>query len=217
MIARRARIVPVLLLVVLTCGGCDTPKSGLSPAKDAQTPAPNAADSVTTELDGASQKTWCDERNVEVNGEDNALGEPKYREEFVRDEEGKVFRHGVFTVWWESGKKKLEMHYVCGVKHGPKRTWYEDGSPWSQGGFSNGKDHGTWITWDPDGTKTRQFHLIEGKWHGFFTIWYSSGQKKMEIEFVDGRQQGLMTLWDEQGNTLRTVEYLDSYEQPMPG
>lgn len=217
MIARRAKVLSVLLLVFLACGGCDTPKSGQSPAKDTQSATSDGPDSGMTERHGAPQKTWCDERTVEVIGEDYAEGKPQYREEVVSDEEGNDVRHGVSTIWWESGGKKLELHYVCGLKHGPKRTWYEDGAPWGSGGFYNGKDHGTWITWGPDGTKTRQYHLIEGKWHGFFTIWYPNGQKKMEVEFVDGRQQGLMTLWDDQGNTLRTTEYTDGHEQPMPG
>ena len=218
MIARRAKVVPVLLLVFLTCGGCATPKSGQSIAKDTQPPVSNAADSGVTGLYGAPQKTWCDERTVEVLGEDYADGRPAYREEVVTDDEGDYVRHGVYTVWWEAGGgKKLELNYVCGLKHGPKRTWYQDGATWGSGGFYNGKDHGTWITREPDGVKIRQYHLIEGKWHGFFTIWYPNGQKKMEVEFVDGRQQGLMTLWDDEGNTLRKVEYADGHEQPMPG
>ncbi len=217
MMARSAKVIPVLMLASLACGGCDTPKTGQPTAKDTQSPVSDGSDSGMTELYGAPQKTWCDERTVEVIGEDYAEGKPRYRDEVVRDDEGNYVRHGVSTIWWENGEKKLELHYVCGVKHGPKRAWWEDGAVWSSGGFYKGKDHGTWIVWDPDGTKARQYHLIEGKWHGFFTIWYPNGQKKMEVEFVDGRQQGLMTLWDDQGTTLRTIEYVDGHEQPMPG
>lgn len=214
---RRAKMVPVLLIVFLACGGCATPKKTESPAKDTQSAVSDGADSGTNELYGPRQETWCDERNVEVIGEDYAEGKPLYRDEVVRDEQGNDVRHGVSTTWWENGGKKLELHFVCGVKHGPKRTWWEDGATWSTGGFYNGQDHGTWIMRDVDGNKTRQYHLIRGKWHGFFTIWYPNGQKQMEVEFVDGKQQGLMTLWDNDGNTLRVVEYADGREQPMPG
>ena len=217
MMARSATVIPVLMLAFFACGGCDTPKTGQSTAKATQSSVSDGAVSGMTELYGAPQKTWCDERTVEVIGDDYAEGKPVYRDEVVRDDEGNYVRHGVSTTWWESGKKKLELNYVCGVKHGPKRTWWENGAVWSLGGFYNERDHGTWIVWDPDGAKTRQYNLIKGKWHGFFTIWYPNGQKKMEVEFVDGRQQGLMTLWDDQGTTLRTIEYVDGHEQPMPG
>ena len=217
MIARRAKVVPVLLLVFLACGGCDTPKSGQSIAKDTQPPVSKSADSGVTGLYGAPQKTWCDERPVEVEGEDFADGTPQYRTEVVMSEEGKFVPHGTSTIWWENGQKKLELHYVCGLLHGPKRTWWQNGEPWAVGGFFNGQDHGTWTTWNGEGVKSREYFLVRGKWHGFFTTWYPNGQKKMQVEFVDGRQQGLMTIWDDLGNILSAVEYLDGHEQPMPG
>ena len=112
MMARRAKIVTLLLLVFLTCGGCDTPKSRHSIAKDTQSPVSKSPDSGATGLYGAPQKTWCDDRSVEVLGEDYAEGRPRYREEVVTDDDGKYVRHGVYTVWWEAeGGKKLELHF----------------------------------------------------------------------------------------------------------
>ena len=219
-------------MMALGGAACATPEGEKNTSGDARptkAQAVTAADDKPKKAAGDTQtrdpmaeyrnreKTWCDKRPVEIQKEDYPDGKPRYKYEVVMNEEGEFVRHGKSTTWWETGNKKLDMRYVCGVKHGAKRTWWKDGSKWSVGGFYEGKDNGTWIVWDNQGVKSKQYRIVKGSWQGLFTVWHPNGQKRLEVEYLDGQRQGNLNFWDEHGNVLRTIEYLDGVEQPMPG
>ena len=54
-------------------------------------------------------------------------GNPQNRIEGKKDEDSEFVRHGVSTVWYETGPKKSEQHFADDVPHGPRLTWYIDG------------------------------------------------------------------------------------------
>lgn len=151
---------------------------------------------------------------TEVREEHFPDGTVSQRVEGYVDEDGRFIPHGVMTYFWESGKKKSEVHYVHGVRNGPRTAWHENGQVWSTGQFVDNREDGVWTEWYPNGNKAREFHFKNGAWHGMYTEWYPNGQKKLEVEYVNGKRQGMLTGWDEYGTVVKTIEYVDNIPQP---
>ena len=181
---------------------------GAQPRKIADTPA---VDRTPPPL-----PTFCDGKPIENVAEKWDNGNQRLLEEVVIGEDGEQIRHGLSTIYWPSGAKKLEMEYHCGVKHGLKMAWYENGEPWSEGEFVNGRDHGTWTVWFVDGTKSVEFTLDHGAWNGLHTVWDAAGRKRLAAEWVHGLRQGVVRIWDPEGVLISQDQYHDNVAQPMP-
>jgi len=184
-------------------------------ANDAALPV---ADEDDAEVGGASEAppSYCDGKPIEITEETWADGKLRIREEVVIDEDGSQIRHGLSSLYWPNGRKKLEMEYYCGVKHGVRVAWYEDGQQWSEGEYVYGKDHGKWTVWFPGGAKSQEFTMEHGAWHGPHTVWNAEGTKLLEETWVHGRRQGVLKIWDEEGNLADVDHYVDNIRQPMP-
>ncbi len=130
------------------------------------------------------------------------------------DEEGEFVFHGEHATWYDTGQKRMEMHYVDGFAHGPRLTWYETGQIWARGAYKNGREDGTWTAWYASGFRHREWHMIEGSWQGMYTEFHVNGEKRFEAEYISGKKQGPAYWWDEAGNELRRLEYLDDVSQP---
>ena len=156
----------------------------------------------------------ADTDRVEVREEYFPDGSVKFRTEGRLNSDGEFIIHGARTLYWESGQKKYEEHYVQGMKHGPRSAWYEGGQIRSQGQYINDEEHGTWTEWYPDGRKMRELNFENGAFHGLYTEWWPNGQMKTQYERVRGEKQGTMTAWDEEGNVVSQVEYVDGVAQP---
>jgi len=163
-----------------------------------------------------SPPTWCDGLPVETFEEKWPDGKIKSRQQVVRNKEGEAVSHGLSTQMWESGEKKLEITFHCGVKHGPRRAWHHDGKNWSVGAYVNGRDDGTWTEWYADGTKAQEFTLRRGVWVGNHTAWHTNGKKRSELHYEDGIRQGPLLFWDEAGVLMARVDFADGVEQPTP-
>ena len=164
---------------------------------------------------GESNKPKADAKTpLEIQETKWPNGNPQSRIEGKKDEDGEFVRHGVSTVWYETGQKKSEQHFADDVPHGLRLTWYIDGRKWTEGQYVDGLEDGTWRTWLPDGTPQTEWTMQRGVWHGLYTEWHPNGKKRMEVEFVKGKRQGPMTLWDEQGVVVLTSDFVDGVEQP---
>jgi len=163
-----------------------------------------------------SPPTWCDGLPVETLEEKWPDGKIKSRRQVVRDKEGNAIPHGLTTQMWESGEKKLEITFQCGVKHGPRLAWHRDGKQWSVGQYVNGKDDGTWTEWYADGTKAQEFTLHLGAWVGAHIRWHTNGKKRSEIHYQNGLRQGPLLFWNEEGDLIARVDFVDGVEQPTP-
>ena len=78
--------------------------------------------------------------------------------------------------FYDSGKLKLETHYINGKKEGLETGWTEWGTKLYLSHYKNGK---------PDGLTTRWF--------------WGTGMKKLETHFVDGKQNGVRKDWHPSG------------------
>ncbi len=123
---------------------------------------------------GLSQQEY-DLNSIE---EKNGVYYKKYSEEIVN---GKVFEmfgdvkvplgkmkdgklDGLWTDWYENGKKNIEENYKDGELDGLKTWWYRNGQKRKEGNYKDGKPDGLW-TW-----------------------WYKNGKKKSEKTYKDGEE-----------------------------
>ncbi len=60
-------------------------------------------------------------------------------------------RDGLWTAWFENGKKWSEGTYIKGVEDGDKNVWYESGQLFYSGKFKLGNKIGIWKIYDEKG------------------------------------------------------------------
>jgi len=160
--------------------------------------------------------TWCKGLPVEVEETRSDDGTLQVQRSVVKDKDGNSVPHGPTVRFYQSGEKKLEINYQCGVKHGVRTAWYRDGTKWSEGWYVNDLDNGTWTEWYPDGEKSQAFTMHYGAWNGVHTQWYPDGGKKRELHYVNGVIQGPLVFWDDVGAVLASIDFVDGREQPTP-
>ena len=78
----------------------------------------------------------------------------------------KTTHNGLGSVWYESGKKKIERLYKNGEKDGLETHWYESGEKEIEVHFKNGKLEGLGTLWYKTGEKQEEGHLKNGELAG---------------------------------------------------
>jgi antitoxin component YwqK of YwqJK toxin-antitoxin module len=91
---------------------------------------------------------------------------------------GAYVRDGLYTWWYENGKKRQEGFYRNGVQHGVGSTWYETGE------------------------KEYDISAKYGQLDGVCTTWYKNGRKKEEGTWKQGELIKAVR-WDESGSVIR--------------
>lgn len=217
------RLLPCLALL-MTVTACRKAEDNPPSANPALTPGTSTE--VAVESDGEAKPAAptpvrdpkeCEGKPVVTLEEKTADGFLFRTYQVVKGADGTDIPHGLNTLFFPTGQKKLEVNYVCGVAHGPRIAWYEDGKSRSQGENVNGKNHGVWTVWFPDGLKSQEFTMDHGAWHGTYTTWHTNGQVRMQVEYVRGLQQGPLKQFDENGVLVKSVDQVDGVPQPMPG
>jgi antitoxin component YwqK of YwqJK toxin-antitoxin module len=79
-------------------------------------------------------------------------------------------KNGLFTYYYENGKKKIEENYLNGKRNGKYTSWYPSGTKKEVVDFVNGLIHGCYYKWDENG------NCIEGsaERHGY-VYYYENG------------------------------------------
>jgi hypothetical protein len=91
--------------------------------------------------------------------------------------------HGIYTIWYPNGMKKLEVTY------------------------KNGKKQGMETLWDPHGTKIRETWYNNGKKNGNESYWDSRGNLKKTIAFRNDLQNGMEVTFSANGKKLKEEFY----------
>ncbi len=94
----------------------------------------------------------------------------------------------VYTEFYESGQRRLDVTWVSGKKEGPFRAWATDGKPLQEGTYRANQQTGP------------------------FRTFYSNGKPKMDAEFVDGFPEGLVKAYDSTGTLQSEITY--QHHQP---
>ena len=77
--------------------------------------------------------------------------------------------------------------------------WYENGKKERKGNFKDGKMDGIWSYWYENGQKDGEGTFKDGKKDGKWTYWYRNGQKALGFIYKDGLLIS-SKCWDEEGN-----------------
>lgn len=94
----------------------------------------------------------------------------------------------LYTEFYESGRRRLEVTWINGVKEGPFRAWAADGKPLQEGTYRANQQTGP------------------------FRTFYPNGKPKMDAEFVDGFPEGLVKSYDSTGTLQSEITY--QHHQP---
>ena len=87
------------------------------------------------------------------------------------------------TIYYRSGKKKLEGSYNNTQKSGVWKAWFPNGNLWSQATYINGIENGE------------------------KTVYYENGNKYYQGFLKDNKRTGDWSFWDKEGKLLKTVTY----------
>jgi antitoxin component YwqK of YwqJK toxin-antitoxin module len=85
-------------------------------------------------------------------------------------------KHGVWTVWYRNGNKKIEGQYDHGVLTAKCAWWYENGQQQAEGEYTNGLKTGTWTTWHTNGLKESEGQYKDGNLVSKFLRWSADGK-----------------------------------------
>lgn len=122
---------------------------------------------------------------------------------------GRFVQHGVTTIWYPSGQKKSERHYVNGKEHGRTTFWHENGQKQAEFYISNGKNaDGVAVWWFDNGRKKSEKAYRNGRGNGPEVLYWPNGQKRREATFEDGYLSGSVTYWSPNGVKRQEQEWV---------
>ena len=96
-------------------------------------------------------------------------------------------KEGLWTWWFENGRKKNEGTYKDGKENGLHKWWYENGHKSEERTYKNGIKEGLWTKWYDNGQKGIEATYKDGELDGLETHWYENGQKSSEKTYKDGK------------------------------
>jgi len=138
-------------------------------------------------------------------------------------------KDGLWTYWYQNGKKEKEETYKNGKKReertykngekdGLETLWHKNGQKESEGTFKDGKKDGLWTYWynyrsydlDKGRQKKEERTYKVGKRVGkSVTYWYKTGKKKYEGTYKNGKKDGLWTERYKNGRKKEEKTYKD--------
>ena len=128
-----------------------------------------------------------------------ASGTPKETREVIQGPKGRPLVHGLRTLYWENGKKKMEMTFVEGKQVGNGTFWYEDGQRSIEGEFQDSQRHGKVTSWHSNGKKASEGDYRNGKPHGLLVKWSDAGDLVEEGNYINGVRHGEFVIYDLDG------------------
>ena len=101
----------------------------------------------------------------------------------------------------KSGSKKSETYMLfSGIKVGLWSTWYENGRKESEGQYQDGEREGLWTVWYENGQRDTEGEFRNGEKEGRWTNWYDNGKTKSEGQYQNGEREGRWADWSEDGS-----------------
>lgn len=186
-------IVKCLLLGLAACivSACGT--NSVPPAKGAPPTSPETQ--TPREQAPAEQVTFEERSETYANGNVQSKGKVSIRE-------GKELPEGLWTHWYEDGKKAGEVSYKDGKEDGPIRMWHRNGKERMSGTMKKGEPSGTVVFSRENGNKERTENYRDGTLHGVIESWYESGQLANRHSMAAGKADGTDQGWYPNGKEM---------------
>jgi hypothetical protein len=177
-----------------------TPKSPTVSRHDLQTPPVPTTGTATQE-----GKWWAGTRPCPEGSQLWGGPPPAHKEVGCKTDKG--VNQGMYTRFFDNGKKAEEGEYQ---KHMATKTWTkwnESSNKITETQYEDGAQHGIETEWYAGGKINSQRRYAKGKRDGLTTIWDDAGHKRSAIEYKDGKQHGAATYWDDKGRVARVEQW----------
>ena len=134
-------------------------------------------------------------------------------------------KDGLFTTWYENGKKDYEATYKKGELNGLYTEWDNNSNKIKEGSYVNKLMEGEWYFYYFNMNRKRWMSMTgsfksgdggnpnensgvptNGR-HGLFKSFYENGQKLNEFYYKDGKIDGLNTYWYENGQKEQELTF----------
>ncbi len=125
-------------------------------------------------------------RETEVIEEHWPDGTLRLRKHVLRESDGAVVDHGLYSRWYDTGGKEYEVTFVMGKKHGLATFRHRNGRKWIEEHYVDGLPHGVRSIWDQTGMKSKEEQYFKGKPHGTWTVWHKDGRIKWRQTYEHG-------------------------------
>ena len=89
-------------------------------------------------------------------------GKLRLRREIVRNAAGEAIDNGLWTEWYDDGRKSYEAHYDHGQKNGLVTRWHRNGRKHMEQHFLHGLRDGISRTWDQEGRLRKEEQHLAG-------------------------------------------------------
>jgi len=135
---------------------------------------------------GVTAAEWC-----EKEGKKEGL----YRERYPN---GQLYRtidfrngkiHGLYRLFFEDGKKRMESYYEDGLRSGRTTIWHEEGglSEVADYEIRDGDVYGRFTSWDKEGNKVAEGARFNQERHGRWVIYMPDGTVRVK-KYVKGQR-----------------------------
>jgi antitoxin component YwqK of YwqJK toxin-antitoxin module len=114
-------------------------------------------------------------------------------------------RNGLWTSYYDTGKKQSEQTFKAGKPHGMQRTYWPTGDRESDGWYREGVPNGTFTAYDGSGGPSGSTVVQDGT--GTIALVHPNGTKRIEYQLVSGKRSGLEKTFDEAGHALTETTY----------
>ncbi len=129
------------------------------------------------------------------------------------DEEGHLMEKGVLkngqqegkrTVFFPSGKVRIEEMYIKGEYDGPFKEYFDNGKLMQEGQYVKNSMTGIWKTYYETGELKEEVLFKDNNENGPFKKYYKSGKVKYEGVYKDGdHEDGELKLYSEEGELIK--------------
>ena len=113
-------------------------------------------------------------------------GKPRLRKQVLRQPDGTLLDHGIYTTWYDNGQKEFEGVYARGQLDGVATSWHRNGQKWVEEPYRLGRRHGARFSWDDKGVLRKEEHFVDDKPDGTWTTWDAQGRIKSQQHFDQG-------------------------------
>ncbi len=107
--------------------------------------------------------------------------------------------HGKASYYYENGNPQIVCSYTENKLNGPYMIFYPSGSRKEEQHYVHGIQVGISRAWDLSGNLVRSAEYQDGKLHGKFTEYYPDGESKITGGYKKGYFDGLWLYYDEAG------------------
>lgn len=115
-----------------------------------------------------------------------------------------------YTVYYDSGVKKMEGEISNGKENGKWQYWDENGRLTNEGYFKEGKQDSLWITYGENGNVVGKDNYRDGLLYGLSEVYFPDGQVEASVYCENNLMNGEYVLYHENGQVARKGKMVEN-------